>query len=60
MKEIPENAKKVAFVGSGELTVTIKGDGKGGRNQEMLLSFLIALRERKEGINDPNELFFNF
>lgn len=32
--------KKLAFIGTGELTVTIKGKGIGGRNQEMLLSFL--------------------
>lgn len=32
--------KSIALVGSGELTVTIKGAGIGGRNQEMLLSFL--------------------
>lgn len=29
----------------GETTVTIKGDGKGGRNQEMALSAAIALQE---------------
>ncbi len=32
--------KKQALIGSGELTVTIKGTGIGGRNQEMLLSFI--------------------
>jgi len=32
--------KSIALIGSGELTVTIKGAGIGGRNQEMLLSFL--------------------
>ena len=32
--------KPKALIGSGELTVTIKGKGIGGRNQEMLLSFL--------------------
>ena len=32
--------KSIALIGSGELTVTIKGVGIGGRNQEMLLSFL--------------------
>ncbi len=31
---------KLALIGTGELTVTIKGKGVGGRNQEMLLSFL--------------------
>lgn len=31
-------AKKIAFISGGETTVTIKGDGKGGRNQELVLS----------------------
>ncbi|TFG18460.1 MAG: DUF4147 domain-containing protein [Promethearchaeota archaeon] len=34
----------VALLGSGELTVTITGNGKGGRNQEMLLSLLKEIR----------------
>ncbi|MBN1802402.1 MAG: DUF4147 domain-containing protein [Candidatus Lokiarchaeota archaeon] len=33
-------SESLALIGSGELTVTVKGDGIGGRNQEMLLSFL--------------------
>ncbi|MFX1532422.1 MAG: glycerate kinase [Promethearchaeota archaeon] len=36
---------KFALIGSGELTVTIKGKGIGGRNQEMLLSFLDYIKE---------------
>lgn len=36
------------FIGTGEFTVTIKGKGKGGRNQEMLLGFLNELQ------NDPS------
>jgi glycerate 2-kinase len=32
-------------LGGGETTVTIKGEGKGGRNQEMALSFLLDLAE---------------
>ena len=35
--------KPNALIGSGELTVTITGKGKGGRNQEMLLALLNAL-----------------
>lgn len=49
IKEIPENVKKAAFIGSGEFTVSVKGEGVGGRNQEMLLAFLVALRERNGG-----------
>jgi len=36
---------KIALIGTGELTVTIKGNGTGGRNQEMLLSFLDFVQE---------------
>lgn len=32
------HAKKIAFISGGETTVTIKGSGFGGRNQEMVLS----------------------
>lgn len=35
-----DKEKKIALIGTGELTVTLKGKGKGGRNQEMLLSFV--------------------
>jgi len=38
--EFENQHKSIALIGSGELTVTIKGSGIGGRNQEMLLSFL--------------------
>jgi glycerate-2-kinase len=34
---------KIALIGTGELTVTIKGNGTGGRNQEMLLSLLLSM-----------------
>jgi len=35
--------KKVVFISGGETTVTIKGNGKGGRNQEMVLGSLEEL-----------------
>ncbi|MDP3334242.1 MAG: glycerate kinase [Methylococcaceae bacterium] len=35
-------SKPIALVAGGETTVTIKGNGKGGRNQEMALAFAIA------------------
>ena len=34
--------KKIAFITGGETTVTLRGNGKGGRNQEMALAFAIA------------------
>ncbi|MFX1234908.1 MAG: glycerate kinase [Promethearchaeota archaeon] len=36
--------EKIALIGTGELTVTIMGNGIGGRNQEMLLSYLNLIR----------------
>ncbi|MHA2036519.1 MAG: glycerate kinase type-2 family protein, partial [Promethearchaeota archaeon] len=38
---------KYTLIGTGELTVTIKGKGIGGRNQEMLLSFLDSVKEKQ-------------
>jgi hydroxypyruvate reductase/glycerate 2-kinase len=40
-------SERFALIGTGELTVTIKGKGIGGRNQEMLLSFLDFIEERE-------------
>jgi glycerate-2-kinase len=37
---------KIILIGTGELTVTIKGNGIGGRNQEMLLSFLESIENQ--------------
>ncbi|MFX1311872.1 MAG: glycerate kinase [Promethearchaeota archaeon] len=39
--------KKLALIATGELTVTIQGKGIGGRNQEMLLSYLDHMRKRE-------------
>jgi len=50
--EIRSNSKqKLALIGSGELTVTVKGDGIGGRNQEMLLSFLSNILNKRISYN---------
>lgn len=40
---------KIAFITGGETTVTLRGNGKGGRNQEMALAF--ALAAQKYGLN---------
>lgn len=37
--------KKIAFITGGETTVTLRGNGKGGRNQEMTLAFAIAAKK---------------
>ncbi|MEN8138919.1 MAG: DUF4147 domain-containing protein [Bacteroidota bacterium] len=44
-----ESGKKYCFLYAGETTVTIKGKGKGGRNQEMVLAAARAL-EGTDGI----------
>ena len=46
-KEELSHLEKIALIGTGELTVNIKGDGIGGRNQEMLLSFLSSILNKK-------------
>ncbi|MHA1508224.1 MAG: MOFRL family protein, partial [Promethearchaeota archaeon] len=35
---------RIAMIGTGELTVTLRGKGIGGRNQEMLLNFLNTIK----------------
>ncbi len=47
------DVKKIVFIAGGETTVTVKGEGKGGRNQEMILG---GLRE----IEDANMVFASF
>jgi len=42
---------KLALIATGELTVTIKGKGVGGRNQEMLLSFLDNVKNKEIDYN---------
>ncbi|MGZ5025988.1 MAG: glycerate kinase type-2 family protein [Methylobacter sp.] len=39
--EQPQN-KAIALLAGGETTVTLKGNGRGGRNQEMTLAFALA------------------
>ena len=43
------NGKECLLFG-GETTVLVKGSGKGGRNQEMSLSFLSELKKKDKGI----------
>ena len=53
--------KQICYISSGEFTVTLTGNGVGGRNQEMLLGFLIE--ECKTMIENPekyNEFGENF
>lgn len=43
--------EKIILIGTGELTVTIRGNGIGGRNQEMLLGFLNYIKDKKIDYN---------
>jgi len=45
--------KQICYISSGEFTVTLTGNGVGGRNQEMLLGFLIE--ECKTMIENPEK-----
>jgi glycerate 2-kinase len=42
---------KEALIGTGELTVTIKGEGIGGRNQEMLLNYIEIIKKKNLNYN---------
>jgi glycerate-2-kinase len=39
--------KPIVLLSGGETTVTVKGNGKGGRNQEFVLSAILALEREK-------------
>ena len=45
LKSPPQN-KPIALLAGGETTVTLKGNGRGGRNQEMALAFAIAAEQQ--------------
>lgn len=48
--------KKIGIIGAGETTVTLSGDGKGGRNQELLLAASISLFQNTSKIPSDMEL----
>ncbi|MFW6123753.1 MAG: glycerate kinase type-2 family protein [Acidobacteriota bacterium] len=50
-KQVKSNSKPVCLLSGGELTVTVKGQGKGGRNQEFVLAFMneVSRQGVKEG-----------
>lgn len=47
----PKSSEKMAYIATGEFTVTIKGKGVGGRNQEMLLAFLDGLVKNESALS---------
>ena len=44
--------KPACIIAGGETTVTIKGKGKGGRNQEMALAFLEKIKQNPQNFSD--------
>jgi hydroxypyruvate reductase len=46
-EEIKKQARPFCLLAGGETTVTIKGNGKGGRNQEVVLGAVETLAEMK-------------
>ncbi|MFP4363380.1 MAG: glycerate kinase [Spirochaetia bacterium] len=42
----------ICLIAGGETTVTIRGNGLGGRNQEMVLSFAHELKQKPEALNN--------
>lgn len=47
ISSVPHLKGRHCFVFGGETVVTLKGKGKGGRNQEMALSAAVTLRDKK-------------
>lgn len=46
-----EDCRKICLISGGEPTVTVKGNGKGGRNQELALSFAIHMQKLRSSVN---------
>ena len=44
-----EDGRTLCYLAGGECTVTLRGTGRGGRNQEMALATALHLREREYG-----------
>ncbi|HZX10680.1 MAG TPA: glycerate kinase [Acidobacteriota bacterium] len=45
-EQVEQNSEPICWLSGGELTVTVKGSGKGGRNQEFVLAFINEARKR--------------
>ncbi|MFO7980871.1 MAG: glycerate kinase [Candidatus Aminicenantes bacterium] len=46
IEQVKQNPEPICWLSGGELTVTVKGSGKGGRNQEFVLAFINEARQR--------------
>merc|ERR1711879_53759 len=45
-----EGGKGLAILSGGETTVKVRGGGRGGRNQEMVLAFHLAMQGQEEAL----------
>jgi glycerate-2-kinase len=43
-----KDGKKICLISGGETTVTVKGNGKGGRNTELALAFALEVAGKKD------------
>ena len=50
MLEDVDRSQGLCLLSGGEPTVTVGGDGKGGRNQEMVLAFLVKCKELEPSV----------
>ncbi|MEM4021419.1 MAG: DUF4147 domain-containing protein [Nitrososphaerota archaeon] len=50
LRQLEENGEKCAMILGGEYTVTVKGGGVGGRNQELVLASSLKLKELKRSV----------
>lgn len=58
LREHRSTSKPLCFIWGGETTVTIKGPGKGGRNQEAALAFICEACKNNDSLTGIHALFF--
>ena len=55
-KILSTNCRRICLISGGEPTVTVEGDGKGGRSQELALAFAIHMQKLQSFV-DSHYLF---
>jgi glycerate-2-kinase len=51
--------KNLCLIGGGETTVSVRGSGLGGRNQEMVLSYLVETAENPASLDELEVVFLS-
>ncbi|MGQ9800055.1 MAG: glycerate kinase type-2 family protein [Candidatus Saccharicenans sp.] len=51
-RKVREQKRSFCLLAGGELTVTVKGQGQGGRNTEFVLASLVEILDRKQDFED--------